>query len=179
MTTPGSQKCNLTPKREKPQQIQQIPPHQQEKHNKQQQQQQQQRLLHQYMPLKEIRDYKDLHSPSSQPEREKEPSELSDSSKTLSSQEEEKTAKEDREAKKMRVKQSLMKRARSVAIFSLKLKERRAREGEIKQKEPEKPPPVKWQPPQSGIGGELSCIPIEKLISVDDIAAMEMRKTNH
>lgn len=33
-------------------------------------------------------------------------------------------------AKKSRVKQSLIKRARSVAIFSLKLKERRAREAE-------------------------------------------------
>lgn len=33
-------------------------------------------------------------------------------------------------AKKTRVKQSLIKRARSVAIFSLKLKERRAREAE-------------------------------------------------
>lgn len=37
-------------------------------------------------------------------------------------------------AKKSRVKQSLIKRARSVAIFSLKLKERRAREAE-KQRE--------------------------------------------
>lgn len=33
-------------------------------------------------------------------------------------------------AKKSRVKQSLIKRARSVAIFSLKLKERRAKEAE-------------------------------------------------
>lgn len=33
-------------------------------------------------------------------------------------------------AKKLRVKQSLVKRARSVAIFSLKLKERRAKEAE-------------------------------------------------
>lgn len=35
-------------------------------------------------------------------------------------------------AKKSRVKQSLIKRARSVAIFSLKLKERRARQAEEK-----------------------------------------------
>lgn len=40
-------------------------------------------------------------------------------------------------AKKTRVKQSLIKRARSVAIFSLKLKERRAREAE-KQSEQDK-----------------------------------------
>ncbi|XP_043670194.1 anoctamin-8 [Vespula pensylvanica] len=102
---------------------------------------------------------------------------LSDSSKTISSQEEEKPSREDREAKKTRVKQSLMKRARSVAIFSLKLKERRAREAELKAKEAERE--ARWQQPQSCVGGELSCIPIEKLISVDDIAAMEMRRMNH
>ena len=71
-----------------------------------------------------------------------------------------------------------MKRARSVAIFSLKLKERRAREADVKVKEAEKE--ARWQQPQSlGVGGELSCIPIEKLISVDDIASMEMRRMNH
>ncbi|KAK1125392.1 hypothetical protein K0M31_005761 [Melipona bicolor] len=110
-------------------------------------------------------------------EKEKDSSGLSDSSKTISSQEEEKPSKEDREAKKTRVKQSLMKRARSVAIFSLKLKERRAREAELKAKVAEKE--ARWQQPQSCVGGELSCIPIEKLISVDDIAAMELRRLNH
>ncbi|XP_076678994.1 anoctamin 8 white walker isoform X5 [Andrena cerasifolii] len=110
-------------------------------------------------------------------ERERDSGGLSDSSKTISSQEEEKPAKEDREAKKTRVKQSLMKRARSVAIFSLKLKERRAREAELKAKEAERE--ARWQQPQSCVGGELSCIPIEKLISVDDIAAMELRRLNH
>lgn len=40
------------------------------------------------------------------------------------------TAAEEKAAKKSRIKQSLVKRARSVAIFSLKLKERRAREAE-------------------------------------------------
>lgn len=58
-------------------------------------------------------------------EREKEKisaaSSAGESSRRTSSQEDEKT-KEEREAKKTRVKQSLMKRARSVAIFSLKLK---------------------------------------------------------
>lgn len=39
-------------------------------------------------------------------------------------------AAEEKAAKKSRIKQSLVKRARSVAIFSLKLKERRAREAE-------------------------------------------------
>ncbi|XP_076248814.1 anoctamin 8 white walker isoform X2 [Calliopsis andreniformis] len=110
-------------------------------------------------------------------EKDKDSSGLSDSSKTISSQEEEKPTKEDREAKKNRVKQSLMKRARSVAIFSLKLKERRAREAEMKAKEAERE--ARWQQPQSCVGGELSCIPIEKLISVDDIAAMELRRLNH
>ncbi|XP_014486482.1 PREDICTED: anoctamin-8 isoform X3 [Dinoponera quadriceps] len=111
-------------------------------------------------------------------EKEKDSSGLSDSSKTISSQEEDKPTKEEREAKKTRVKQSLMKRARSVAIFSLKLKERRAREAELKAKEAERE--ARWQQPQSCVGGELSCIPIEKLISVDDIAAMEsMRRLNH
>ncbi|XP_051172555.1 anoctamin-8 isoform X3 [Leptopilina boulardi] len=106
---------------------------------------------------------------------EKESVGASDSSKTVSSQDEEKSAKEEKEAKKTRVKQSLMKRARSVAIFSLKLKERRAREAEVKAKEVEKE--ARWQQPQM-VGGELSCIPIEKLISVDDIAAMEVRRMN-
>lgn len=71
-------------------------------------------------------------------------------------------------AKKTRVKQSLMKRARSVAIFSLKLKERRAREAAAKEGGKTvsptgsiAPPPP---PPQCG-GGELSCIPIEKVSS--------------
>ncbi|CAK9803259.1 Ano8 [Anthophora plagiata] len=110
-------------------------------------------------------------------EKDKDSSGLSDSSKTISSQEEEKPWKEEREAKKTRVKQSLMKRARSVAIFSLKLKERRAREAQLKAKEAEKE--ARWQQPPSCVGGELSCIPIEKLISVDDIAAMELRRLNH
>ncbi|XP_073999029.1 anoctamin 8 white walker isoform X2 [Rhodnius prolixus] len=75
-------------------------------------------------------------------------------------------------AKKMKVKQSLMKRARSVAIFSLKLKERRAA-AEAKAKEKSSSPAVSSTP--TGFGhdtpsGELSYIPIEKLISVDDVA---------
>lgn len=100
---------------------------------------------------------------------------MSDSSRTISSQDE--PSKEDKEAKKTRVKQSLMKRARSVAIFSLKLKERRAREAEVKTKDVERE--TRCQQPQACVGGELSCIPIEMLISVDDIAAMEGRRTNH
>ncbi|XP_043783973.1 anoctamin-8 isoform X3 [Apis laboriosa] len=122
---------------------------------------------------REIQDHKQQLSYYAEKEKD---SGLSDSSKTISSQEEEKPSKEEREAKKTRVKQSLMKRARSVAIFSLKLKERRAREAE-KAKEAERE--ARWQQPQSCVGGELSCIPIEKLISVDDIAAMELRRLNH
>lgn len=98
----------------------------------------------------------------------------SDSSRTVSSQEGDDTthstfpgAAAAAAAKKTRVKQSLMKRARSVAIFSLKLKERRAREASVK--EAETKAKEKWMPP-ANVGGELSCIPIEKLISVDDVA---------
>lgn len=75
-------------------------------------------------------------------------------------------------AKKQRIKRSLMKRARSVAIFSLKLKERRAVEGKLPDPSP-KPKESKpaWGTKAEGaVGGELSCIPIEMLISVDDVA---------
>lgn len=78
-------------------------------------------------------------------------------------------------AKKNRVKQSLMKRARSVAIFSLKLKERRAKEAAEGKPHKEKPSPLR--PPDLHVGGELSCIPIEKLISVEDVGR-QLRKTN-
>ncbi|XP_071868794.1 anoctamin 8 white walker isoform X7 [Bombus fervidus] len=150
-----NQKFRFSPERER----------EREKAEKQQYQQHQ----------REMQDYKQQSSYYA--EKEKDSSGLSDSNKTISSQEEEKPSKEDREAKKTRVKQSLMKRARSVAIFSLKLKERRAREAELKAKVAEKE--ARWQQPQSCVGGELSCIPIEKLISVDDIAAMELRRLNH
>lgn len=71
-------------------------------------------------------------------------------------------AAEELAAKKTRVKQSLMKRARSVAIFSLKLKERRAREAQEKANKPPVTPTAPLPPPQCG-GGELSLIPIEKV----------------
>lgn len=90
---------------------------------------------------------------------------LSDSMKSVSSQEtvdEASQTPEDIAAKKARVKQSLMKRARSVAIFSLKLKERRAREAQEKANKPAVTPTAPLPPPQCG-GGELSCIPIEKV----------------
>ncbi|XP_067003783.2 anoctamin-10 [Anabrus simplex] len=108
---------------------------------------------------------------------------LSDSSRTVSSQEGDEAAAKAEElaAKKTRVKQSLMKRARSVAIFSLKLKERRAREASAKEaKEAESKAKEKWAaaPPPS-VGGELSCIPIEKLISVDDVAMDLQRRKNN
>lgn len=90
-------------------------------------------------------------------------------------------------AKKSRVKSSLLKRARSVAIFSLKLKERRARDALAKEAKAASPPSSKTPtlPQQSQqwtgrnpdrVEGELSCIPIEKLISVDDVAVELMRK---
>ncbi|XP_016840084.1 anoctamin-8 isoform X4 [Nasonia vitripennis] len=172
--SPRNQKFLVSPEKEKSkadkhqhqQQLQQIQQYQlhrdsvQEHRDRDRQQQQQQQQQQQHEKEKE---------------KEKEPSVASDSSRTASSQEE--SSKEDREAKKTRVKQSLMKRARSVAIFSLKLKERRAREAEVKAKEAERE--ARWQQPQSCVGGELSCIPIEQLISVEDIAAMDMRRMNH
>ncbi|KAG5900570.1 hypothetical protein JTB14_022876 [Gonioctena quinquepunctata] len=86
---------------------------------------------------------------------------LSDSAKSISSQEADEATKaaEELAAKKTRVKQSLMKRARSVAIFSLKLKERRAREAQEKGMKPPVTPTALLPPPQQG--GELGCIPIE------------------
>ncbi|XP_019880243.2 anoctamin-8 isoform X2 [Aethina tumida] len=97
---------------------------------------------------------------------------LSDSAKSVASQEtpEEAAARaaEELAAKKTRVKQSLMKRARSVAIFSLKLKERRAREAEKAAKPVTPTAAAPLPPPQCG-GGELSCIPIEMLIQLEDV----------
>lgn len=76
-----------------------------------------------------------------------------------------------------------MKRARSVAIFSLKLKERRAKEAaEGKSKDRPSPgrTPVDPSPTTAApliAAGELSCIPIEKLIKVDDVNR-PLRKPN-
>jgi anoctamin-8 len=92
------------------------------------------------------------------------------------------TAAEELAAKKNRVKSSLLKRARSVAIFSLKLKERRAKDAITKEAKALSPPkPVVASQQWTGrnpdrVEGELSCIPIEKLISVDDVANELMRK---
>lgn len=83
-------------------------------------------------------------------------------------------------AKKQRIKQSLMKRARSVAIFSLKLKERRAREGKLTEapKPKEQPKPVWGTKNEGPVGGELGCIPLEMLISIDDVAKDLQRRQN-
>ncbi|XP_059479643.1 anoctamin-8 isoform X1 [Neocloeon triangulifer] len=89
------------------------------------------------------------------------------------------TAAEELAAKKSRVKSSLLKRARSVAIFSLKLKERRAKEAMKEQEKVSSPPKASQQwtgRNPDRVEGELSCIPIEKLISVDDVANELMRK---
>lgn len=69
--------------------------------------------------------------------------------------------------KKKKLKSALIKRARSVAVFSLKLKERRAK-AEVKEVEKAK---EKISPRTENImvGGELSCVPIEMLISIDDV----------
>ncbi|XP_019755048.2 anoctamin-8 isoform X1 [Dendroctonus ponderosae] len=104
---------------------------------------------------------------------------LSDSARSISSQEADEAAKaaEELAAKKTRVKQSLMKRARSVAIFSLKLKERRAREAQEKSAKAPVTPSTPLPPPQCG-GGELSCIPIEKLIQLEDVRRSVQSKPN-
>ncbi|XP_018328855.1 anoctamin-8 [Agrilus planipennis] len=102
---------------------------------------------------------------------------LGESNRSISSQEADdqlKSSAEDLAAKKNRVRQSLMKRARSVAIFSLKLKERRAREA---QEKANKPPvtPTTPLPNIQPVGGELSCIPIEKLIQLEDVKKQHQR----
>lgn len=86
-------------------------------------------------------------------------------------------------AKKTRVKQSLIKRARSVAIFSLKLKERRAREAEkLSEQEKVKKRKLKFEMNlkcffsdflqlmnPGPVGGELDFIGMEQLIQIDDV----------
>ncbi|KAK0169080.1 hypothetical protein PV327_002826 [Microctonus hyperodae] len=177
-----NQKFRFSPEKERAREREKQPQHHYHHHQQQQQQQpqhsqqsqQQHSSQHQYHHQREVSDSRDRRSSG----HESSGGALSDSTRTISNPDEEKlSAKEEREAKKTRVKQSLMKRARSVAIFSLKLKERRQREAEVKAKEAERE--ARWQHPQSCVGGELSCIPIEKLISVDDIAAMENRRMNH
>uniref|UniRef100_A0A336M7A5 CSON005625 protein n=3 Tax=Culicoides sonorensis TaxID=179676 RepID=A0A336M7A5_CULSO len=74
-------------------------------------------------------------------------------------------------AKKSRLKQKLVKSARSVAIFSLKLKERRAREAERLAQETAD---VLTAP--AGCG-ELDAIPIEMLLQVSDV--MSARNQQH
>ncbi|KAE8743203.1 hypothetical protein FOCC_FOCC011183 [Frankliniella occidentalis] len=115
---------------------------------------------------------------------------FSDSSPTTSSQEVDepvqsqgaipKTGQELDPAKKQRVKQSLMKRARTVAMFSLKLKERRAREAqEQSAKKAEQKAMEQMLHPNRQPGGELGCIPLEQLISVEDVAVDLQRRKNH
>ncbi|XP_037882495.1 uncharacterized protein LOC119633184 isoform X6 [Glossina fuscipes] len=73
-------------------------------------------------------------------------------------------------AKKSRLKQKLVKSARSVAIFSLKLKERRQREAEKAAAiAVEHAKALAKLPPLPQPGGELSLIPIEQLIKIEDI----------
>lgn len=70
--------------------------------------------------------------------------------------------------KKKKLKSALIKRARSVAAFSLKLKEKRVKS---ECKEIDKSLQDKISPKNENVmvGGELSCVPIEMLISIDDI----------
>ena len=70
--------------------------------------------------------------------------------------------------KKKRLKSALIKRARSVAVFSLKLKERRAK-AESKELEKAKERGSPKNDANITVGGELSCVPIEMLISLDDV----------
>ncbi|KAJ8678449.1 hypothetical protein QAD02_014236, partial [Eretmocerus hayati] len=108
--SPRNQKFRVSPERERARE-----------RNEKYQHQQQQQEMQQYQKHREsIQEHRERQSLVS--ERDRESIAVSDSSRATSSQEDEKTSKEDKEAKKTRVKQSLMKRARSVAIFSLKLK---------------------------------------------------------
>ncbi|XP_045506984.1 anoctamin-8-like [Colias croceus] len=68
-----------------------------------------------------------------------------------------------------RARAALVKRVRSVAVFSLGL--RRAREAALDRREPREPdrPHTAPGPPAPMHGGELSLIPIEQLIQVDDV----------
>ncbi|KAM8715564.1 hypothetical protein ACLKA7_002591 [Drosophila subpalustris] len=73
-------------------------------------------------------------------------------------------------AKKSRLKQKLVKSARSVAIFSLKLKERRQREAEKAATiAVEHAKALAKLPMPQAVGGELSLIPIEQLIQIEDL----------
>lgn len=95
----------------------------------------------------------------------------SSSAPTIKPQTEEEAKAAELAAKKSRLKQSLVKRARSVAIFSLKLKEQRAKRAEKAAQEAREALPA---PPP---GGELSLIPIEQLIQVDDV--LNQRNQTH
>lgn len=76
--------------------------------------------------------------------------------------------------KRKKLKSTLIKRARSVAVFSLKLKEKRAK-SESKEMEKLK---EKTSPRNENImvGGELSCVPIEMLISMSDVKMATPKK---
>ncbi|XP_061400488.1 uncharacterized protein LOC133336217 [Musca vetustissima] len=80
------------------------------------------------------------------------------------------TTDEEAKERKNRLKQKLVKSARSVAIFSLKLKERRQREAEKAATIAiEHAKALAKLPPLPQPGGELSLIPIEQLIQIEDI----------
>lgn len=67
-----------------------------------------------------------------------------------------------------KVKNLFMKRAKSIALFSLKLKEKRAQEAEQQRSEmQEKIASKQKEELKLTTGGELSSIPLEKLICVD------------
>lgn len=71
-------------------------------------------------------------------------------------------------SKRQKVKNLFMKRAKSIAVFSLKLKEKRAQEAELQRTErKEKIASKQMEELNLTTGGELSCIPLEKLICVD------------
>lgn len=105
-------------------------------------------------------------------------------------------------AKKSRLKQKLVKSARSVAIFSLKLKERRAREAErlAKEKAEELAQEIVTKsskisimlfnyvsffnqamsaPGMCGGGGELDLIPFEQLIHIEDVVHRRSSNTQN
>uniref|UniRef100_A0A8D8YM26 Anoctamin n=2 Tax=Cacopsylla melanoneura TaxID=428564 RepID=A0A8D8YM26_9HEMI len=71
-------------------------------------------------------------------------------------------------SKRQKVKNLFMKRAKSIAVFSLKLKEKRAQDAELQRVErKEKIANKQLEQMNLTSGGELSCIPLDKLICVD------------
>ncbi|ALC39715.1 CG15270 [Drosophila busckii] len=106
-------------------------------------------------------------------EREREKEKEKEQASTSAGNTDDETKAAELAAKKSRLKQKLVKSARSVAIFSLKLKERRQREAEKAATiAVEHAKALAKLPMPQPVGGELSLIPIEQLIQIEDLQPM-------